>query len=359
MKKIFRNNLLLGMLILSCNACSFTEESIDKKEAQMVTVMEDIQIQRPQEMETYKVFSAVPKSLETLAKPELFFPDGSDFRERTDIVEDVRVWEDDQDNSFALDKNGIRYSTSTYFLTYADLLYDEEGGLRRNFDDLLTEGTVDIVSEQEAVGMITDLAKKNSIVYNNAVAYPLSVENMMLLSRLFMSDEEYEESVIHGAEPESKRTFEDEDEAWLVVLTPCVKEWPLYNEEYDYGERFYPACCVWGIVSAKGLECFQASGLYDADDTPIREISGMTMVQAQECLKRRFEGIMGDTVVDCTRIEISYLAVADGIGENIELIPAYIFYVNESLTREKGMSKEKMTMQDKLILDIETEKWVE
>lgn len=354
-----RSLMGFAMLLLSCTACSFTEEAMDNQETQMVTVMEDVQMDRPQEMEHYMVYRAVPKSQEALARPEWYFPDESAYRQQTDIADDAQIWEDDQGNSLALDKNHIGYCTSAFYATYAELLQDEEGGFRSDFDDLLTEGTVEAVSEQEAVNRITGLAEKNNIAFDNTAAYPLSVENLTKLSRLFMSDEEYEEAVKYDAEPESKRTFVEEDEAWLVVLTPCVKEWPLYQEEYDYEERFYPACRVWGIVSANGLECFEASGLYDTEDEPVREISGMSMDQAKECLQRKFEGIMGDDVVECTKIELSYLAAGDGTGEKLEWIPVFIFYVNESFTREKGTSKEEITMQDTLILDIETEKWVE
>ena len=174
-----------------------------------------------------------------------------------------------------------------------------------------------------------------------------------------MSDEEYEEYLKVSPESPLKRSFEEAEEAYLVVLVPCVKEWPLYHEEYDYGERFYPACCVWGIVSSNGLEWFEASGLYDVEDAPAREIPGMTVEQAKERLQRRFEGIMGEQVVDCTKIELTYLAAGDGVSGKVELIPAFVFYLNESFTREKQAEAEEITMQDTLILDIETGNWVE
>lgn len=68
-----RSLLGFAMLLLSCTACSFTEEAIDNQETQVVTVMEDVQMDRPQEMERYMVYRAVPKSQEALDRPEWYY----------------------------------------------------------------------------------------------------------------------------------------------------------------------------------------------------------------------------------------------------------------------------------------------
>lgn len=349
----------LLVLTISCTACSFTEEAMDSQGAQTVTVLEHEQMEQPQAAANYVVYSGTPRKMEEMAKPQLYFPENSDYKERTGIAEEAQMWEDSQGNSMVVEQGRVMYGTSAFYSTYVELLYDEEGKFRRNFDELLKENTVETVSEQEAIDTVTRLVEENHISVRHTATYPLTVDGMTRLSRLFMPDEEYEEYLRNSENEPLKRSFEKSEEGYLVVMQLCVRDCTLFDEDYDYGVHWYLPCFVRAIVTGNGLEWFEACGIYDVAGDPAREIEGMSLERAKECLVQKFEGILSDNVVDCTKIEQSYLAASDGVSETVEFIPVYIFRVEESFTQAKEDIEEQVELQNTLILDMETGDWIE
>lgn len=356
-KKKVLAGFLLGLGVLGSTACSFGEEAMDAAEEKEVTVVKsDTEVQSEQNI-GYKVYEGSIRKMEDMAKPELYFPAGSDYKQLPDGVEGEKSWEDTEGNYLLVEPGGVSYGTPKSVITYDDFLYDEKGEFRNNFHEILDEGSVEGISQEEALEKIEKIVEENALSVKNIVAHPLTKENLTKLSRLFMSDEEYEEYVKDN-EP-LKREFAEEDEAYLVIMNLCVGKHVLYSKDYEYGARYYPESFAWAIVSKEGIEEFKANGIYDVDMESVREIDVLSLEEAQECLNEKFEGILSSKMVECKEISEAYLAVSDGEQEGVSMIPVYTFVVVEQYTESKGEEELDVSEEVTLILDRETGNWIE
>ena len=266
------------IVLLYCGSvisgCSMSQESMsgDDKENNNIKVektVDDNKGQKKQEQQGYNMYTAKIKDYPEQIKPSDFFPENSDYKElkeqeiKTGEDKDG-VWEDSEKNYLLCEYGRICYTSKDYYFIYSNLLYDGNGVFRDNFDELIADGKVNGISKEKAIKKMRDIAKSNGIMADNVVAYPFTIKNMTKLSKMFMSDKEYEEYKNNEKNKDDpiKRKFYKKDEAYLVVMNVMADDKILYNKEYDYGNRGYSGSYCYGIVSAKGVEAFDGNEIF-------------------------------------------------------------------------------------------------
>ena len=202
-----KKRLYMIIALLYCGSvlsgCSMSQESMsgDDKENNNIKVektVDDNKGQKKQEQQVYNMYTAKIKDYPEQIKPSDFFPENSDYKEIK--KEEVKtgedkdgVWEDSEKNYLLCEYGRICYTSKDYDFIYSNLLYDGYGVFRDNFNELLADGKVNGISKEKAIKKMRDIAKSNGIMADNVVAYPFTIKNMTKLSKMFMSDKEYEE----------------------------------------------------------------------------------------------------------------------------------------------------------------------
>lgn len=351
--------LLLLLMVFFCTSCSIKEEAMDE-EIENNVVIEDSRTEEPDEVSAYKVFQGEIRAVDSLAKPEIYFPANSHYKKlKNETEEEESIWEDKENNYLIVEPGSVRYTTKEFHDTYEVLLYDEKGIFRDNFDEILEKESITGVSEEKAIEIVKNIIEKNKISIKNTKTYSLTKDNLTKLSKMFMSDQEYEEYMQDSTNESMKRVFTKSDEGYLVVMSVCVGENVLYPNDYDYGERYYPGSYIWAIVNKDGLLTFQASGIYDVDTSSPKEIETMSLDQAKEAMKQKFENIISTSKAECKEIQQSFLAVSDGKSDIVSFIPVYIFLIEQKIDDSKGGKDSQVTENLSLILDMENGKWIE
>ena len=351
------------------SGCSMSQESMsgDDKENNNIKVektVDDNKGQKKQEQQVYNMYTAKIKDYPEQIKPSDFFPENSDYKElkeqeiKTGEDKDG-VWEDSEKNYLLCEYRRICYTSKDYYFIYSNLLYDGNGVFRDNFDELIADGKINGISKEKAIKKMRDIAKSNGIMADNVVAYPFTIKNMTKLSKMFMSDKEYEEYKNNEKNKDDpiKRKFYKKDEAYLVVMNVMADDKILYNKEYDYGNRGYSGSYCYGIVSAKGVEAFDADGIYEKLSKDKDSISILSEKQAIDKLDKRFEDVISGKI-KCNRLSITYIAIKAKKNDNsYAVIPVYLF----DITQEIIDKKTNETYKDKynLFLDAETGEWIE
>ena len=247
------------------------------------------------------------------------------------------VWEDSEKNYLLCEYGRICYTSKDYYFIYSNLLYDGNGVFRDNFDELIADGKVNGISKEKAIKKMRDIAKSNGIMADNVVAYPFTIKNMTKLSKMFMSDKEYEEYKNNEKNKDDpiKRKFYKKDEAYLVVMNVMADDKILYNKEYDYGNRGYSGSYCYGIVSAKGVEAFDADGIYEKLSIDKDSISILSEKQAIDKLDKRFEDVISGKI-KCNRLSITYIAIKAKKNDNsYAVIPVYLFDITQEIIDKK------------------------
>lgn len=359
--------LLMAALICYSSVitgCSMNQESIDGKDNDEGKVKNTIEDNVKEKKVSYGTYSAKIKDFTTKNNPSDFFPKNSDYKELKDeeikTGEDkCRRWQDAKKNYLLCENGRISYTSKDYDYIYADLLYDDNGIFRNNFDTTLTDGKVSGITKKSAIDQVKDIAQKNDINVKNAKAYPLTAKNLTKLSKLFMSDKEYKKYISDKTNEPMKRKFEKKDEAYLVVMDVVVENRKLYDQEYKYGKRAYSGSVTWGIVKSKKLVCFEADGIYENISEDKKAISILDEKQAMNKLKQRFEDVISQKV-NCNKQRITYIAVkAEKKSNKYTIIPVYLFDITQKFADKKGNKKDKVTLKSTLLLDAETGEWIE
>lgn len=366
--KIKNVRIMLFLLIaFCCTSCSAANEAMDGETEGIANnvVMKDSSSSTGSVDETdknsgYMVLKGKIKGVDSLAKPEIYFPANSNFKKlKNETKEEEGAWEDKAGNYLLIEPGRVLYSTKEFYDTFDGILFDDKGSFRDNFNEILKKGNVWGVSEEKAVEMVQSIVEKNKISVKDTKAYSLTKGNLTKLSKMFMSDKEYEEYISDPDNEPMKRVFTEKDEGYLVVMSVCAGENALYPNEYEYGERYYPGSLIWAIVNKDGLVTFQADGIYDVDKDAPKEIEVLSLEQAKDIMNQKFKNIISSNKPECKEIEQSYLAVNDGKSETNSFIPVYIFHIEQKLDDVKGDEKRQVTEDTLLILDMENGKWIE
>ncbi len=358
---IFRNLCIpvIVLVVFGCTSCSLGNEAMDEEIENHIEI-EDSSTGKPDEVSAYKVFQGKIRGVDSLAKPEIYFPANSHYKElENETEEEESIWEDKENNYLIAEPGSVRYTTKGFYDTYEVLLYDENGMFRDNFDEILERESITGVSEEKAIGTVKSIIEENKISIKNTKAYPLTRDNLTKLSKMFMSDQEYKEYMQDPTNEPMKRAFKKRDEGYLVVMSVCAGENVLYPDDYDYGERYYSGSYIWAIVNRDGLVTFQASGIYDVDTSSPEEIEVLSLEQAKEAMKQKFKNIISANKVECKEIKQYFLAVNDGKSDTVSFVPVYIFLIEQKIDESKGGKHRQVTENISLILDMENGKWIE
>lgn len=355
-----KNMLFLALVVFGCTSCSIANEAMDEEKENNNVVIQDHSTEKPGEVSKYKVFRGEIRRINDLAKPEIYFPAGSDYRQlENETEEEESMWEDEENNYLIVEPGSVRYTTQEFYDTYETLLYDKKGKFRENFDEILEKENITSVSEKKAIETVNDIIEKNSFSIKDTKTYSLTKDNLTKLSRMFMSDQEYKEYIKDPTNEPMKRDFAKRDEGYLVVMSVCVGENVLYHNDYDYGERFYCGSYIWAIVNKEGLVTFQASGIYNVDVSEPEEIEVLSLVNAKQAMNQKFENIISANKVECKEIQQSYLAVGDGKSQTVSFIPVYVFLIEQKINDTKGGEQRQAIETMSFILDMENGKWIE
>ncbi len=353
--------LLLVFMVVCCTACTVGNEAMDgeKGNADNDVVMRDDSTEKPDQASEYEVLKGKIRGVDSLAKPEIYFPSGSDYKKlKNETKEEDGIWEDKEENYLLIEPGRVMYTTKEFYDTFESLLEDAKG-FRDDLDEILEQGSVWGISEEKAVDTVQRIVEQNKISVKETKAYSLTKNNLTKLSKLFMTDQEYAEYIKDPDNEPMKRVFAEQDEGWLVVMSVCAGENALYSKEYEYGERYYPGTQIWAIVNKNGLVTFQADGIYDVDTDDSEKIKVLSSGQAKEILNQKFRNKISSHKPECKEMKESFLAVNDGKGNTVKFIPVYIFQIEQKRDDDKGDQKRQFTEQRVLILDRENGKWIE
>lgn len=353
--------LLLVFMVVCCTACSAGKEAMDGEtgNADNDVVMRDGVAEKPDEVSGYKVLKGKIRGVDSLAKPEIYFPSGSDYKKlKNETKEEDGIWEDKEENYLLIEPGRVMYATKEFYDTFESLLEDAKG-FRDDLDEILEQGSVWGISKDKAVDTVQRIVEQNKISVKETKAYSLTKDNLTKLSKLFMPDQEYAEYIKDPDNEPMKRVFAEQDEGWLVVMSVCAGENALYPKEYEYGEQCYPGSQIRAIVNKNGLVTFQADGIYDVDTDDSEKIKVLSSGQAQEILNQKFRNKISSHKPECKEMKESFLAVNDGKGSTVKFIPVSIFQIEQKHDDDKGDQKRQFTEQRVLILDRENGKWIE
>lgn len=354
--------MILVVMAVCCTSCSARNEAMDGGTGGAVNdvVMSAGNTEKLDKISEYKVLKGKIRGVDSLAKPEIYFPSDSDYKKlKNETKEEDGIWEDKDKNYLLIEPGRVMYTTREFYDTFDSILYDETGLFRDNYGETLARGNIWGISEEKAVETVQRIVEKNKISVKNIEAYSLTKDNLTKLSKIFMSDQEYAEYISDPDNEPMKRVFTEKDEGWLVVMSVCAGENALYPNEYEYGEHYYPGSQIWAIVNKNGLVTFQADGIYDVDtDTP-KKIKALSPEQAKETLNQKFKNIISSQRPECKEMKQSFLAVNDGKDNTVSFIPVYIFQVEQKIDDVKGDKKRQATQHMVLLLDMENGKWIE
>lgn len=350
--------MVLILAVFCCTSCSVGDEAMDG-EAENNVVIGDSSTEEPEKPSDHKVFKGKIRGVASLAKPEIYFPANSNYKHlESDTEEEESIWEDSAENYLLVEPGRVMYSTKEYYDTF-DSLLDEKGLFHDNYDEILEKESIGGVSEEKAIEIVQDVVEKNKISVKNTKAYSLTKENLTKLSKIFMSDQEYQEYMKDPTNEPMKRVFTKNDEGYLVIMSVCAGDNVLHPDEYYYGERYYPGSKIWAIVNKSGLVTFQAEGIYDVDTSISQEIEVLSLEQAKEAMNQKFKNIISVNKTECKEIKQSFLAVSDGKSDTVSFIPVYIFQIEQKIDDNKGDEHRQVTENISLILDMENGKWIE
>lgn len=369
-----KKRLYMIIALLCCGSviggCSMNQESMSGEDKannniKVEKTVDDNKKQKEkngQEQQVCDTYTAKIKDCTEQTNPSDFFPENSDYKEiKKDEIktgEDKdRVWEDSENNYLLCEYGRIYYTSKDCDFTYLNLMYDDNGVFRNNFNKILADGKVNGISKEKAIEKMRDIVKSNGIAADNAVAYPLTVKNLTKLSKMFMSDKEYKKYMEDKTNEPLKRKFYKKDEAYLVVMNVMANDKILYDKEYDYGKRAYSGSNCYGIVSARGVEWFDADGIYEKLSKDKDSISILSEKQAMDKLDKRFEDVISGKI-NCDSLSITYIVIkAKKNGNSYAVIPVYLFDITQEISDKK--TNETYKDKYKLFLDAETGEWIE
>ena len=94
-----KNMLFLALVVFGCTSCSIANEAMDEEKENNNVVIQDHSTEKPGEVSKYKVFRGEIRRINDLAKPEIYFPAGSDYRQlENETEEEESMWEDEENN---------------------------------------------------------------------------------------------------------------------------------------------------------------------------------------------------------------------------------------------------------------------
>lgn len=371
-----KKRLYMIIALLYCGSvisgCSMSQESMsgDDKDNNNVKVEKTVddnkkqEEKNEQEQQVYDIYTAKIKDCTEQTSPSDFFPENSDYKEikkeEVKTGEDKnKMWRDSKNNYLLCGYGRICYSSRNYEYVYSNLLYDDNGAFRNNFNKILADGKVNGISKEKAIEKMRDIVKSNGIAADNAVAYPLTVKNLTKLSKMFMSDKEYKKYMEDKTNEPLKRKFYKKDEAYLVVMNVKADDKILCDKEYHYGKRAYSGSFCFGIVSTSGVEFFDAEGIYEKLSKDKDNITILSEKQAMDKLNQRFADIISEKV-KCNSLSTTYITVKEKKNDNsYAVIPIYLFDVTQEVNHKKSGKKTKVTYENTLFLDAETGEWLE
>lgn len=351
--------LFVCCAILVMTGCS-NQESLSGDDVDIDVVKENNTGREKAQNTEYKTVQGKLSEFPSTIKPEVFFPPNSNYRATdAETVEEERIWEDKDENFLLCEPGRISYTTADFYETYESLLYDERGEFRSNFNELLKQDELSGISKAEILEKMQALIVENGITAKEPVVYLLKATDLEALSKMFMSDKEYQEYLKDETNEPMKREFTKEDEAYLVIMDVCMAEQVLYKKEYNYGEKSYPGAFVWAIFNRKGLVTFQADGIYQETENVVK-VNVLSETEAREKFEEKFEDIVSNQKVILQDVEISSVAVNNGVDKEVyTFIPVYVFRVEIEAEDKKGETERTVKSWVDLLLDGETGNWIE
>lgn len=310
------------------------------------------------EKEEYEVYSAKICDYLSEINPDIFFPDDSDYKEMED-EEDYRRWKDKNGNYLLCEAGRITYFTEEYSEVYSDLMFSEYGKYLEGFEEIFGESKAGEEEYTEVEEKILSLLDNNDITVSNMNIYYLTADNLEELSKMAMSDEEYEEELAEYPSHTMKRVFDESDEVYVISMDVMMEDKVLYTTEYHSGTISYPGSKVHAVYDSNlKLVSLEADGIYQK----VGEVGKITVISPEEAkqkFKERYTDIISEQTVELKELTISYIPIRD--EENKELysvIPVYV--LNVEITQDmteigKGVS----SYTDTILLDAELGNWVE
>ncbi|MDO5517731.1 MAG: hypothetical protein Q4F66_09245 [Clostridium sp.] len=354
--------LILIASTLFISGCSMQEERIaqpneSQKEEDGVAIENNITINVDSECQT---FYGSKKKFQNI-KPEYFFDNTKSLKEEWSKELEMKTWTDKNDNYLAVSVGDIYYTTASFSYAYENLLYDENGCLRDNFNQICSEKEISELSKEEVRTKINSLVEKCEIEVTQQDIYTLDQETLKKLSNLFMSDKEYEEYSSDPTNEPLKRDFAKEDEAYLIVMKPGVGENSLYNKDYEYTNTGYTGSKMFAVVNKEGMQAFIVNSIYEIDNSKTKTIKVMDKDSALQKLQTKYSDLISDSKIECKDIQLTYVAYTENIQKGpFQFIPAYVFFVQqEQNSKKEGDTSTKIITKTELLLDAEKGDWIE
>ncbi|MDE6252436.1 MAG: hypothetical protein K2M78_07325 [Lachnospiraceae bacterium] len=360
--KVFIFLLALGFILTGCT----TEEKVSKNNDELSgDKVVKFNIDRDDRLDNinnnYEKLYGEKISLNELVRPDDFFKQDEKFSKiQYEIDESDAGWKGSSGSVLYAEPGRIYFTTKEFSEIYDGLLWTNKGELRDDFDDLTKGEEVAGLSEEDAVGIIQNILSKYGITAKNLRAFPLSSNVLLKLSKEYMSDEEYEEYLKDSTNEPMKREFSEEDEAYLIIMNPCVGKNYLYNRAYDYGRYSYSGSLILAIVMRNKLAVFDADGAYEVRDNTERINKMLTLNEAEEKLNDKFCDMIVNGDIICRKEELTYIAVKGKEEQTYEFIPAYVFDIEYSLDDSKSDEKEGIKpISQTILLDAQSGNWIE
>lgn len=346
------------LLLSGCN----TSEKIDgiselKSEDELIIMEEPIteKSDKDNDIEYKKIMGKnmeFPKSI----KIETFFKDINNLKKT--VSEDDTTWEGEDKSYLYCEDGRILYNTKKYE-DYSTILFTSEG-FRDDFDEICNGATISEGSPEEAIAVMENIVKENGIPTANPKAYALTKDVLTKLSKMFMSDEEYQEYLKDNADEPMKREFAKEDEAYLVLMDVCADSYILYNKELslENGELSTYGSVVWAIIQKDFVIAFSADGIYNIDKKTTSINHVITREDAVDMLNKKYKDDINKSGIKCRNVKVKYAPLMKRKA-SYTFVPVYVFTLTYEETISKGNKKETVQVKETVLLDAEEGIWIE
>lgn len=350
---------VISFAVLSVfSACSMSEEigKTTEDEANIEFLQQDTQESTKKPNNYMKYYASPMKFNEILVEDDLSI-NGENYSldsvmEKYEFI----TMKGDKGGSLYAEPGYLYVASEQFCNNYDYLFWDDYGEFRDDFDKI-TENVSEIygLTEEKAIRIVKQIVDEYQIGVSNIRAYPLDKDVLKKLSKDYMSDEEFEKEG-DGL----KRNFEEEDEAYLIMMDPIIGEGSLYDKDYSYGKREYIGSQICSLVNKDGLIYFLASGIYKEKKEPKSINLILSDKDAYAALENKYKDYLLADKIICEKCNIEYVAICTDGKDDFELVPAYVLEIKYPILNEKnGTQEDLMYDTNRLLLDAETGEWIE
>ena len=330
----------LCMGIFLCG-CSLTEENVgERKEENKITMQKERSAMESPEP-VWKNYSTDLRDYNNDSPSEILGVSEQFHEINTDAKDKRKSWEDNEGNVMTFPEVGsVYYTTKEYDNSYSHLLNQED------YSSICKEKKE--TAQTAAQRLIENIAERLHISLANTETFYLDKAALNQLSQLFMTDQEYEEALADGEEV-FKRRYEEKDSAVLVKSNIGIGDGTLYFWEYDVGNRNYMGSNLQALVKNGKVLLLDIQGaVAEGEETGKDTVISSDVVEQK--IQEQYKSLQVEGEITCTNEGIFYVLTEEKDGA-YRATPAYSFSVHYEMKPKKSKSKERMSMNDKVLIN--------